>query len=221
MEFSQLVEETFINHIFHPEFPVDGTLHIYTKINHIEQTVTGILISNNRLSNLVVETIATICSGTDQTIELISIITNIYNVVSQYYNTTKSLNLHIHCKNIKTYKSMKQHQTQLYSPKQCLSQDWDKLQEISKLKTSFQSVVILDTTKEHITTHSAILEDIEDNLHQPTQSNVNKKSRLQMQQLGIKGQVITNKHVCTKTNWSNSTFASIAWIPHGNALQQL
>lgn len=164
---------------------------------------------------------------TEQTIESISIITNIHNCFSQYYGTTKTLNLLIHCSTTKVYRSMKQHRTQLYSLKQCLLPDWDKLQEISNLHSFFRFVRIIDTTTELIVSHTTILQEVSNNLHNPIQSTVNPRPISQFPQLQIKGQMITNKHIInlreqsreqvitiylrSKNDWTNDTFASISW----------
>jgi hypothetical protein len=129
------------------ELPADNNLHIYTQINNVQSSVTGIIISNNNIVNIVTPKRVGIQKATNSTIELLCMNTTIHSCAAILSHFTQSIIINLHCLSLTTYKRLKNHTTSLASSKYCISTDWDKLQAIKVRCKSFDGIKYYELDK--------------------------------------------------------------------------
>jgi hypothetical protein len=112
------------------ELPVDNTLHVYSQIDTTQTRVIGIIISNNKIANIVTQNYDNHRYITESTIEFLSIRTNLQQCEILFRQFIKSITIHVHCITTTSYKQLTKHNTSPFSSKCCMQADWDKLQEI-------------------------------------------------------------------------------------------
>jgi hypothetical protein len=149
---------TYKVYTYIPEFPTDGSIHLYTQTGDQMTQIKGIIVSNNKNSSVIDITYTNLHHATVQTIELKCLRLNIHNVVALYSRYLSTLTVHVHCKTSKTYMGLQTHNITSYSPKQCLQTDWDKFQEIALQSTLFQDIKYHDATKHIVVQHSEMLD---------------------------------------------------------------
>jgi hypothetical protein len=99
------------------ELPVDNQLHVYKQIDTIQAQGIGILISNNKIANIVTQKNDKYQYRTNSTIEFLSIRPTLHQCVTLFHQFIKWITIHVHCLTSTSYMKLKNHITSPFSSK--------------------------------------------------------------------------------------------------------
>jgi hypothetical protein len=217
-----------------PEFPIDNTMHIYTQV--LSHQNCGIIISNNKISHIIVVDLVPTTNATLITYELLCVTHTLHCLHTHYFNSELNMVIVIHCPNSNVSSAIKTHNPNPISPNQSLERYWDTINDLHTLISKFRKFVIVDESKQATMSHQTILQTLSSLVHHNKTDYYNMNKRTHPQLL-VNNTVISNQHDRTirthssekevkeylmrKNNWTHDVINTIEWKSHGGAIQQL